>query len=95
MLAAYCVMALTVYFAGRRFLPVPYEFGRLGLIVVTALVLCAPALAGWFDGGGPWLLYRLAVLAAYPLCLLALGFLVPEEELKLRELFSRSPSPMA
>jgi O-antigen/teichoic acid export membrane protein len=86
--AAYCVMALTVYFAGRRFFPVPYEFGRLGLIVITALVLSVPALAGWFDGGGPWLLYRLAVLAAYPLCLLALGFLLPEEKLKIHEILT-------
>jgi O-antigen/teichoic acid export membrane protein len=87
--AAYCVMAVTVYYAGRRFFPVPYEFGRLGLIVVTALVLSVPALAGWFGGGWTWFIYRLGVLAAYPLCLLALGFFVPEEKLKLRELVSR------
>jgi len=87
--AAYCVMALVVYFGGRRFFPVPYELGRLGLIVITALALSVPALAGWFDGGAPWLIYRLAVLAAYPLCLLAAGFFVPEEKQKARELFSR------
>lgn len=93
--AAYCVMALVVYFAGRRYFPVPYELGRLGLIIATALVLSVPALAGWFNGGTPaWLVYRLSVLIAFPLCLLTLGFFLPEEKDKVRALISkRSQAP--
>jgi O-antigen/teichoic acid export membrane protein len=86
--AAYSVMALMVYFYGRRYFPVPYELGRLAKVAVTALVLSAPALAGWFDGGPSWLVYRLSVLAAFPLCLLALGFFLPEEKEKLRALIT-------
>ncbi len=87
--AAYSVMALVVYFYGRRYFPVPYELGRLAKVVITALVLSAPAMAGWFDGGPSWLVYRLAVLAAFPLCLLALGFFLPEEKEKFRALAAR------
>ncbi len=87
--AAYCVMTLVVYFYGRRYFPVPYELGRLAKAVITALVLSTPALAGWFDGGAAWLVYRLFVLAAFPLCLLALGFFLPEEKEKLRALTAR------
>ncbi|OGS06781.1 MAG: hypothetical protein A2270_01015 [Elusimicrobia bacterium RIFOXYA12_FULL_51_18] len=87
--AAYCVMALVVYVAGRRISPVPYEFGRLGSIVITALALSLPALAGWFnDGTSAWLIYRLAVLAVFPLCLLAMGFFLPEEKRKFSEFLS-------
>lgn len=86
--AAYCAMTLVVYFYGRRYFPVPYELGRLAKVVVTALVLSAPALAGWFDGGMPWLVYRLSVLIAFPLCLLAIGFFLPQEKEKIRSLLA-------
>jgi len=86
--AAYCVMALTVYFYGRRLFPVPYEFGRLGLIFFTALLISAPALAGW-GSGWQWTAYRFAALAAYPLALAAAGFFLPEEKQKASELLGR------
>jgi len=86
--SAYCVMALTVYFYGRRLFPVPYEFGRLGLIVFTALAISAPALAGW-GSGWQWTAYRFAALAAYPLALAAAGFFLPEEKKKASELLGR------
>ncbi len=88
--AAYCAMSLVAYFYGRSCFPVPYEFGRLAKAAGAALLLSAPALAGWFDGGLPWSLYRLSVLAAYPLLLLASGFFLPEERSALRSLLPRS-----
>jgi O-antigen/teichoic acid export membrane protein len=89
--AAYSVMALVVYLYGRRYFPVPYELGRLARVVITALVLSAPALAGWFDGGPSWFVYRLSVLAVFPLVLLSLGFFLPEEKEKFRALLARWP----
>jgi peptidoglycan biosynthesis protein MviN/MurJ (putative lipid II flippase) len=88
--AAYCVMTLVVYFAGRRYWPVPYESGRLGLIIATALFLSVPAFAGWFGAGTwAWLGYRLSVLLSFPFCLLALGFFLPEEKEKAGALIAR------
>jgi O-antigen/teichoic acid export membrane protein len=85
--AAYCAMTLVIYFSGRRYSPVPYEFGRLGLILIVALVLSAPALAGWLESGTwAWLGYRLAVLAAFPVFLFSFGFFLPEEKEKFRSL---------
>ena len=87
--AAYCAMALTVYRYGRRYFPVPYEFGRLAAACGAALLVAAPALAGWHPGGGLWTAYRLAALLAYPAVLLLGGFLLPEEKEKAKELLSR------
>lgn len=88
-LAAYCTMAFTVYFYGRRYFPVPYELGRLGLIFLAALALAAPALAGWGQGW-QWTAYRCAALAAYPLALLGAGFFLPEEKAGLSGLFAKA-----
>ncbi|HNW43549.1 MAG TPA: oligosaccharide flippase family protein [Elusimicrobiales bacterium] len=93
--AAYCVMALTVYYYGRRYFPVPYELRRLGAIAVLALALGAPALAGW-GSGWQWTAYRFAALAAYPFALLAAGFFLPEEKQKALSFFARfrsAPGP--
>lgn len=87
--AAYCAMALTVYHYGRRYLPVPYEFGRLAAACGAALLVAAPALAGWNPGGWQWTAYRLGALLAYPAILLLGGFLLPEELAKAKELLSR------
>jgi O-antigen/teichoic acid export membrane protein len=87
--AAYCVMALVVYFYGRANYPVPYEFRRLALAVFTALALAAPALAGWHPGPAAWAAYRLGALAAYPLVLYYSGFFLKEEKEKAAELLRR------
>lgn len=88
--AAYCVMALVVFFAGRKYLPVPYEFGRLALIAAAALALSFPAIAGLAPASGPsWLAYRLSVLAAYLPILFLLGFFLPEEKTAARAFLSR------
>jgi len=90
--AAYCATVIVAYFAGRRYFPVPYELRRLGIIAATALVLSVPALAGWIlPGAWSWLAYRLSVLIAFPLCLLSLGFFLPEEKAKFLSLLSKAP----
>ena len=89
--AAYCVMALTVYFYGRRYFPVPYELKRLGMIVLVALALSLPAIAGWVRGGWQWTAYRLLALSAYPVVLLGLGFFLPEEKRKACLMVGRTP----
>ncbi len=87
--AAYCVMALIVYYYGRRYFPVPYELKRLAMAAFAALLVCSPALAGWQTAGWPWMLYRLAAICAYPALLYAAGFFLPEEKNKARELLAR------
>ncbi|OGR69041.1 MAG: hypothetical protein A2081_04020 [Elusimicrobia bacterium GWC2_61_19] len=87
--ASYCVMALVIYLYGRSYFPVPYELKRLAIVVVTALALCAPALAGAFHGGWQWTAYRLLALSAYPVVLLAAGFFLPEEKQQARALLVR------
>lgn len=87
--AAYCVMAVIVYYYGRRHYPVPYEFRRVALAAFTALALAVPALAGWSPSPAAWLAYRLAAVAAYPLALYYSGFFLPEEKAKAAELLQR------
>ena len=87
--ASYCVMALIVYFYGRKYYPVPYELGRLAAAAAAALAVALPALAGWSPARGPWLAYRLAALAAYPALLYYCGFLLPEEKEKAASLIAR------
>jgi O-antigen/teichoic acid export membrane protein len=87
--ASYCVMAGVVWFYGRRYYPVPYEFGRIALAAFAALAVAAPALAGWSPAPGVWLAYRLAALAAYPVLLYYSGFFLPEEKAKASELAAR------
>ncbi|MDD5210396.1 MAG: oligosaccharide flippase family protein [Elusimicrobiales bacterium] len=89
--AAYCVMAAVVYFHGRKYFPVPYELKRLATIVLVALALSLPALAGWLHAGWQWTAYRLIALSAYPVALLALGFFLPEEKRKACIMVGRTP----
>jgi len=78
-LAAYAAMALSLWLMGRELYPVQYEAGRLAMAAgVTAAVLAGARALGL--GMTPERLgLRLALLAAFPVALLAAGFLNVDE----------------
>jgi O-antigen/teichoic acid export membrane protein len=82
LVASYLVVVATMYGFTQRIFPVPYEWGRLGRVVVisAALVSLGELLMPTEGAGG--LVGRLALWAAYPALLLASGFLTaPERQL--------------
>jgi O-antigen/teichoic acid export membrane protein len=89
LVGAYMVMLATLYGLTRRVFPVPFEWGRLALIVVVvggmavAGELVLPV-EGWPGFGG-----RAALLALMPAALWASGFFSPAEALAARRLLGR------
>ncbi|MCM2267802.1 MAG: oligosaccharide flippase family protein [Elusimicrobiales bacterium] len=76
---SYLAMAALMYFRGRRFYPVPYEFGRLAKAALAAALCAAPGLL--LAGPGPaGLLLKTACLAAFPALLWYAGLVLPEEK---------------
>jgi O-antigen/teichoic acid export membrane protein len=90
--ASYVVMLAVAHLLTRRLFTVPFERGRLALLVT---VIGGVAAAGELllpTSGAAGFAARLAALAAIPLVLLAAGFLRPEERRALRRLaYSRRP----
>jgi O-antigen/teichoic acid export membrane protein len=87
--AAATVVSYVVLFAGmtwyaQRVFPTPYQWRRVFTAVAAAVALL---LAGKAVGG---LAVALALSVLYPLALLALGFYLPEERLRLRAIRSRT-----
>jgi O-antigen/teichoic acid export membrane protein len=78
----YGVMAMTGFVLSRRLYPVPFEWMRLGGVFAAALAI-------WFLGGlgpeAPWpaLVFKAALLVAFPLVLLAT--VLPTERAWLRQ----------
>jgi O-antigen/teichoic acid export membrane protein len=89
---SYVLMALVMYFGTRKDYPIPYEFVRVGQLLMVALglwIIHYPTDALCMDAPGTGLLCRLGLLAAFPLLLLLNGFF-PEEELsEMKNLFLR------
>jgi len=87
-LLAYGTIALLMGLVGRRFYAIPIEGRRLAVLgVVCGGVLAA---SGWIGHGGPGtLLAKIALLAAIPVLLVALGFFTSEERLRARSLLGR------
>lgn len=82
-LAAYAAMALSLYLMGRKLYPVPYEAGRLALVCGVVLAVMAGAWALGLSMRADRLLPRLGLIAAFPVALLAVGFLDAEERAAL------------
>lgn len=79
LVASYLVVLALMYGFTQRLFPVPFEWGRLTRVVLTAAALAG--LGEWLlatDGFGG-LAARTALWLAYPLVLLAAGFFSPEE----------------
>jgi O-antigen/teichoic acid export membrane protein len=85
------VAALAV--AAQRHYPIPYELGRLARIAATGGVLYAVSQFGPQDASLVDVLLRAALLAAFPVALLAVGVLDRGTIAQARRLLARGPQP--
>jgi O-antigen/teichoic acid export membrane protein len=90
LVASYVVILVLMYAFTQRLLPVPYEWRRLALVVVTAAALVAAGEALLPTSGALGLASRTALWLAYPLLLFAFGFLTPEERERVRSMLRPS-----
>jgi O-antigen/teichoic acid export membrane protein len=86
LVASYLVVVALMYVLTQRLFPVPYQWGRLGRVVLTSAVLVGAAELLMPTAGLAGLLGRAALLAAYPLALFASGFFTPGERVWLARL---------
>jgi O-antigen/teichoic acid export membrane protein len=83
--AAMGALAVAVAVVSQRIYPVPFDWRRIGFAVALTVALCVASLA--LDLWAPFRLslpLRTAILAAYPLTLLAVGFFPREDLAKVR-----------
>jgi O-antigen/teichoic acid export membrane protein len=90
LVASYLVVLVLMYAFTQRLFPVPYEWGRLGLIVGVAAALVAAGEVLLPTEGAAGLLGRAALWLSYPGVLWAARFLTPEERRTLAGLLRPS-----
>jgi O-antigen/teichoic acid export membrane protein len=93
LVASYLVVLALMYWFTQRLFPVPYQWGRLARVVLTAAALVGAGELLMPTSGAAGLLGRAALFAAYPLALLASGFFTSGERLWLARL--RHPGELA
>jgi peptidoglycan biosynthesis protein MviN/MurJ (putative lipid II flippase) len=90
LVASYLVVLALMYAFTQRLFPVPYEWGRLGLIVGTAAALIAGGELLLPTEGAIGLVSRTAVWLSYPAVLWSARFLTPEERRSLSRMLRPS-----
>jgi O-antigen/teichoic acid export membrane protein len=90
LVGSYLVVLALMYVFTQRLFPVPYEWGRLALVVLSAAVLVGTGEALLPTTGLGGLASRTALWLVYPLALFAVGFLNTEERSRLGELLRPS-----
>jgi O-antigen/teichoic acid export membrane protein len=93
LVASYVVVLALMYGFTQRLFPVPYQWGRLARVVLTAAALVGLGELLMPTSGALGLLGRIALFAAYPLVLFASGFFTPGERVWLARL--RHPGELA
>jgi O-antigen/teichoic acid export membrane protein len=93
LVASYLVVLALMYGFTQRLFPVPYQWGRLGRVVLTSAALVGAGELLLPTAGFAGLLGRAVLWAAYPLALLATGFFTSGERAWLRRL--RHPAELA
>jgi O-antigen/teichoic acid export membrane protein len=93
LVASYLVVVALMYGFTQRLFPVPYQWGRLGRVVLTSALLVGFGEVLMPTSGSGGLLGRVALFAAYPLALFASGFFTPGERVWLARL--RHPGEIA
>ncbi len=93
LVASYGVVVGLMYVFTQRLFPVPYQWGRLARVVLTAAVLVGLGELLMPTDGFAGLLGRAGLLVLYPLGLLATGFFTPDERRWLAKL--RHPREVA
>ena len=86
LVASYIVVLALMYVFTQRLFPVPYQWGRLARVVLTAAVLVGAGELLLPTSGAAGLLGRVVLFAAYPLVLFASGFFTPGERVWLARL---------
>ncbi|HVA67487.1 MAG TPA: oligosaccharide flippase family protein [Elusimicrobiota bacterium] len=83
-LAAYVAMAAALYVMASKIYPIDYELGRVARVggALAVIVIAAKALKVGVVAGSLWL--KLGLMAAFPILLLASGFLSADEKAGLR-----------
>ena len=86
---AYLIMAVILYIFIRRYYPVPYEWGRVGLIMVGLLGLIGANLLLLEPGDLSFraAMIRLGLLAGFPVWLALTGFFNRSERKEMERLF--------
>jgi len=79
LVASYFVVLGLMYVFTQRLFPVPYEWGRLGRIVLVSVVLVGAGELLLPTAGAAGFLGRAVLWAVYPFALLATGFFTPGE----------------
>ncbi len=92
LVASYVVVLALMYVFTQRLFPVPYQWGRLARVVLTAAALVGAGELLMPTSGALGLLGRVALFAAYPLALFASGFFTPGERVWLARL--RDPADL-
>jgi O-antigen/teichoic acid export membrane protein len=90
LVASYVIVLVLMYAFTQRLFPIRYEWGRLALVVLSAVALVALGETLLPTSGAIGLLTRGALWLAYPAVLFAAGFLHPEERAGLAELLRPS-----
>jgi O-antigen/teichoic acid export membrane protein len=93
LVGAYAVMLAAMYALTRGLFPVPFEWGRLGLVVLVAGGLAAAGELALPAEGAAGFAGRALVLLAVPALLWAVGFVRPEEAAGARALVARYSGP--
>ncbi|MEK6326744.1 MAG: lipopolysaccharide biosynthesis protein [Actinomycetota bacterium] len=83
LVASYLVVVVLMYVFTQRLFPVPYEWRRLALVVLSAAALIGAGEALLPTSGFVGLVSRAALWLAYPAVLYAVGFLHEEERSRL------------
>jgi O-antigen/teichoic acid export membrane protein len=86
LVASYLIVLALMYVFTQRLFPLPYEWGRLALVVLSAVALVAVGETLLPTSGAVGLVSRGALWLAYPALLFVTGFLHPEERAGLAEL---------
>ncbi len=90
LVASYLVVLALMYAFTQRLFPVPYEWRRLALVAGTSAALVAGGELLLPTDGAVGFLSRTVVWFAYPLVLMAAGFLHPQERDALRRMLRPS-----
>ena len=90
LVASYVVVVALMYLLTQRLFPVPYEWRRLALVVVSAAALVGAGEALLPTTGFVGLASRAALWLAYPVALLSTGFLHADERDSLAQMLSPS-----
>jgi O-antigen/teichoic acid export membrane protein len=86
LVASYVIVVALMYVFTQRLFPVPYEWGRLARVAVVSAALVGVGELAMPTAGALGFLGRSALLALYPIALLAGGFFTPQERRRLRRL---------